>query len=121
MPRRGEVYLVAFPFTDLSATKVRPALVVSAAPYHRATSDVLLAAISSVPSKGRPPPSDVVLLSTDPEFGACGLKRSSVILCGKLFTMEQRLVLRTLGSLGRHTMGRVDAALAASLGLGPWK
>ncbi len=33
--RRGDVVLVPFPFSDLSAAKVRPAVVVSGALYHR--------------------------------------------------------------------------------------
>jgi len=32
--RRGDVVLVPFPFSDLSTTKVRPAVVVSGALYH---------------------------------------------------------------------------------------
>ncbi len=119
-PRRGDVVLVAFPFTDLTATKVRPALVVSPAPYHRATPDVLLAAISSV-LPTRPLASDVVVRRSDPEFAATGLKCASVILCGKLFTMERRLLLRSLGRLGGSLLCRIDPALAAALGMGPWR
>ena len=45
--QRGDVVLVPFPFSDLSTTKVRPAIVVSSALYHATEPDLLLAAITS--------------------------------------------------------------------------
>jgi len=45
--QRGDVLLVPFPFSDLSATKVRPAVVVSSLTYHAAEPDLILAAITS--------------------------------------------------------------------------
>jgi mRNA interferase MazF len=44
---RGDVVLVAFAFSDESATKLRPALVISTALYHRAREEVIVAAITS--------------------------------------------------------------------------
>src|SRR3954452_5488921 len=45
--QRGDVLLVPFPFSDLSATKVRPAIVVSSHLYHNTEPDLLLAGITS--------------------------------------------------------------------------
>ncbi len=45
--QRGDVVLVPFPFTDLSTTKVRPAVVVSGALYQASEPDVILAALTS--------------------------------------------------------------------------
>ncbi|MGH7968337.1 MAG: type II toxin-antitoxin system PemK/MazF family toxin, partial [Limisphaerales bacterium] len=45
--KRGEVVLVPFPFTNLSSTKQRPALVVSADAFNAVRDDVLVAAITS--------------------------------------------------------------------------
>ena len=45
--KRGDVVLVPFPFSDLSTTKVRPAVVVSSALYHSTEPDLLLAALTS--------------------------------------------------------------------------
>ena len=64
-----------FPFTDLTATKIRPAVVVSANPQGQ---DVTLAFISSV-VPASPGPFDVVVPTTDPSFGATGLKRASAV------------------------------------------
>jgi mRNA interferase MazF len=118
--RRGDVVLVAFPFTDLTATKVRPAVVVSPDSSHRATPDALLAAVSSVVPSRRLLPSELLLSDRDRGFAVSGLKRSSLVLCGKLFTMEQRLLLRWLGRLDQGSLARLDKALAAAVGLGRW-
>ena len=45
--QRGDVVLVPFPFSDLSTTKVRPAVVVSGSLYHTTEPDLILAAITS--------------------------------------------------------------------------
>jgi mRNA interferase MazF len=43
----GTVVLVPFPFTDQSATKQRPAVIVSSSAYHRARRDLILMPITS--------------------------------------------------------------------------
>lgn len=45
--QRGDVLLVPFPFSDLSTTKVRPALVISSRLYHTIEPDLILAALTS--------------------------------------------------------------------------
>lgn len=49
----GDVVLVPFPFSDQSATKQRPAVVISSDAYHREHADVLLIAITSQPGRRR--------------------------------------------------------------------
>jgi mRNA interferase MazF len=43
----GDIVLVPFPFTDQTAAKRRPAIVVSSAAYHRDRRDVILMAVTS--------------------------------------------------------------------------
>jgi mRNA interferase MazF len=43
----GDVVLVPFPFTDQSASKKRPAVIVSSDSYNKARPDVILMAITS--------------------------------------------------------------------------
>ena len=44
---QGEIILVPFPYTDFSATKKHPAVVMSSAPYNATHPDVILAPITS--------------------------------------------------------------------------
>jgi mRNA interferase MazF len=43
----GDVVLVPFPFTDQTASKKRPAVVVSADAYHQRRQDVIVMAVTS--------------------------------------------------------------------------
>lgn len=52
--RRGDVVLIPFPYTDLSAAKTRPAVVVSSEAYHAARPELLLAYVSSQLSQADP-------------------------------------------------------------------
>lgn len=93
-PKRGTVVLTPFPFTDLSGSKVRPAIVVS-----RSTlpgSDVILAFITGQPSS-RALPTDLVLEVTHPNFGLTGLKRRSIVKLDKLVTVQASLLLGEIG------------------------
>lgn len=100
--RRGDVVLVPFPFTDLSTTKQRPAVVLSSDRYHQVTGDCLVAAITSI----RPhtlSPGDVPLSPEDQAAG--GLLKPSIVKIGKLITLNRRLIRRTLGRLPDATVG----------------
>ena len=44
---RGDIVLVSFPFTDLSSSKRRPALVVSPNSHNEQLQDVVLVAVTS--------------------------------------------------------------------------
>ena len=113
---RGSIVLVAFPFTDLTATKVRPALVLSQRDFHRRHRDVILAAISSVP-RARPTPTAVVIGAGTPDFAATHLRTTSTVDCGKIVTVMGTLVLKHLGALSSALMARVDKALIRAVGL----
>ena len=45
--KKGDVVLVPFPFTDLSKTKVRPAVVVSTPGYEQATGSIIIAMLTA--------------------------------------------------------------------------
>lgn len=89
----GEVILVPFPFTDQSGVKKRPAVVVSSSAYQAARPDVLILAITG---QVRVPLGFGEALIQD--WKAAGLLKPS-ILKPVLTTLEQRLVLRVMGSL----------------------
>src|SRR6059036_4107242 len=96
---QGDVVLVPFPFTDLSATKQRPALVLSPERLNKTRPDLVVAAITSqVPAALD---EDEILLSAS-ELGAAGLPKPSIIKLGKIFTTHQGLIRKKLAILERQ-------------------
>lgn len=114
MFERGKIVLLPFPFTDLSSSKVRPALIVSDAKY--AEGDVSVVFISSKIPK-RVKATDFVLGPSARHFELTGLKVASVIKCNKLATLDRRIVLGELGFLSPADLKEVDEALRLALGL----
>ena len=111
---RGDVVLVPFPFTDLTAQKVRPAVIVSADPQ---VPDVIVAFISSVLTNRSPRSAEVELLRSDPEFASSGLKVDSLIRLDKLATLSRSIVSRRLGTAGTTTSSNIGTMLRRALDL----
>ena len=103
---------MSFPFTDLSGTKVRPALIVG----RPMGEDVILAFMTSR-SLVADPQAEIALLVGDPEFPGTGLKGPAVIRLGKLVTLHRDLVRRRLGQIGPQTELAVGRALRYVLDL----
>jgi len=109
--QRGDVILVPFPFTDLTAKKTRPAIIVSGANYHRSTRDLILLEITShFPS----PPLPTTYLLQD--WQQAGLKKRSVAKA-VLFTIEEAQVVHTVGHLTPDDIAGVDNLLRNTLEL----
>ncbi|MCC5833910.1 MAG: type II toxin-antitoxin system PemK/MazF family toxin [Opitutales bacterium] len=87
-----DVVVVPFPFTDRTSTKRRPALVLSVEDFHRKTGHLVLAMITSAAHSSWA--NDVVLQ----EWKRIGLPHASIVR-SKLFTLDERLVLRRVGAL----------------------
>lgn len=49
MFKKGDIVLIPFPFTDLTSTKTRPAVIVSTESYEKETGNFVVAMITSVP------------------------------------------------------------------------
>jgi mRNA interferase MazF len=88
----GDIVLVPFPFTDQSATKKRPAVVVSSATYHRSRRDLIIMAVTS---QVRPGTFGEVKLA---DWKAAGLIKPSVVK-PVITTIDAALVIRRLGRL----------------------
>ena len=80
---KGDVVVLRFPFSDLSASKKRPALVIAALDGD----DVILCQITS---ESRIDDYSVVLL--DDDFKKGGLKQTSMIRPNKLFTADASII-----------------------------
>lgn len=91
---KGKIILIPFPFTDLTTTKLRPALVL-----FEGQRDVVVAFISSrIPQ--RTEPTEITINETHPEFKLTGLKTSSVIRLDKVATISKDLILGEIGEIG---------------------
>ncbi|MCX7968085.1 MAG: type II toxin-antitoxin system PemK/MazF family toxin [Armatimonadetes bacterium] len=107
--QRGDVVLVPFPFTDLSAQRVRPEVIVSTSEYERQTGNIIVAQITSRPRN----------LATDytlQDWQAAGLLRPSTVRA-KLATISVSLVQFRTGRLTNRDMKEVDNRLRLALGL----
>jgi mRNA interferase MazF len=94
-----EFVLLPFPFDDLSANKVRPAICLTdeIPPYRH----VVVAFITSqVPSK--PSDTDLILDANSPDFSQTGLKVSSAIRFHRLLTISKSVIQRKLGKLPKN-------------------
>src|SRR5213595_99315 len=109
---QGDVVLVPFPFTDLSATKQRPALVLSPERLNKIRPDLVVAAITlQVPDALD---EDEILLSAS-ELGATGLPKPSIIKLGKIFTIHQGLIRKKLGRVSDSTLQNILQKLLRSM------
>lgn len=108
---RGEVLLVPFPFSDLSTTKVRPAVVISGDAYHQTEPDVVLAAITSS-LRGATGSFDYILK----DWEAAGLRYPSA-LKPVLFTLDPTRVLHRVGALTAGDLSEVSERLRRMLEL----
>jgi len=99
---RGEVVVLAFPFSDLSASKRRPALVIT--PLQG--DDIILCMITSKAIKD----SNAIRL-TNSDFVSGGLSRQSNVRPNRLFTADSRIILRSIGKLSDDKMKEVVKAI----------
>ncbi len=106
----GDVVLVPFPFTDQTATKRRPAAVISAQAYNERHPDIVLMPITSQ-LRADARPGDAVI----ERWQAAGLLKPSAIK-PVIATLEQALVIRRLGKLAEGDRESLDTALRAILG-----
>jgi mRNA interferase MazF len=109
-PERGDIVLVPFPFTDLTDTKRRPALVLSSVEYNEATGDVIIAQITSRVN-AKPRPGDHLVAG----WTEAGLLAPSLFRA-KLTTLHSDLVERRLGRMPHRDAAAIDRALAGVLG-----
>jgi mRNA interferase MazF len=98
--------LVPFPFSDLSQSKVRPAVCLADA----GRGDWVLCQITSSPYGD----SSAIALDT-PDFISGGLLVASFVRPGKLFTAHVGLMLRSVGVLNPTAFQKLLSAVVALL------
>jgi mRNA interferase MazF len=105
----GAVVLVPFPFSDLSRSKLRPAVVLADA----GRGDWILCQITSNPY------SDTRAIPlTDDDFHSGSLRVTSYARPGKLFTASHDLIVAQVGSLKDESFKRIVDAVVALFYIG---
>ncbi len=92
---KGDVVVLPFPFSDLSNSKRRPALVLA----RLKGDDIILAQITS---KFRLDEYSIPLNEED--FKKGGLNRSSLVRTNRIFTADQSIILYKVGSVKESLM-----------------
>ncbi|MCU0549092.1 MAG: type II toxin-antitoxin system PemK/MazF family toxin [Leptolyngbya sp. Prado105] len=104
---KGDIILVNFPFTDLSQTKLRPALVLWISPNGE---DLVVCAITSQ-NLSTLQPEDFLIEPSDAEFAQTGLRVASKIRLTRIATLQKSFSVRRLGNLGAEQRKNLNARL----------
>jgi mRNA interferase MazF len=103
---KGAVVLVPFPYTDLSSTKMRPAVILL-----ENENDIVVAFVSSkLPATQNP--AAVILMQSDPGFVMTGLKTDSAIKLDKIATIIRTMVAGVIGELPDTARQEVNRKMA---------
>ena len=112
---KWDVVVLSYPFTDLSATKVRPALIISPDSYNRTSQDAVFVLITT--NTSRRGPFDFILQTSHPEFVSTGLRFDSAVRIDKIFTLSNKLAIRTIGRFGPQLTKEIEKQLRLFLEL----
>ena len=104
--RKGDVVLIPFPFTDLTGSKLRPAIVLVATGL-----DVTVCFVTTQLKWQED--TDVVLAVS----AAAGIKQPSLIRTSKIATLDTSLVVGRLGRLAATELAELDSQLKVVLQL----
>ncbi|HEY7331134.1 MAG TPA: type II toxin-antitoxin system PemK/MazF family toxin [Gemmataceae bacterium] len=111
--KRGEVVEVDWPYSDMTGSKKRPAVVVQADLLNGLIDDTILVQITS--TRHGLPGTEVVL---DPAVEAgSGLRKICVASCTNILTMDQGLLMRTIGYISDIAMQPICDCLRTVLEL----
>jgi mRNA interferase MazF len=103
---KGDVVVTPFPFSDLSSTKKRPALVLATL----TGDDVILCQITS-----QAVADNYAVPLTDRDFTSGGLRQTSNVRPNRLFTAESSILLYRAGTVSAAKMQEVVAELVQIL------
>jgi len=98
----GKVILASFPFSDLTAKKLRPCFILGIAEFD----DIVLCQITSNRYRSK---RAIALKPTD--FNQGSIIRNSFIRLDKIATLDKRMVRRVLGSVTESKLREVKLAL----------
>lgn len=112
MKAAGQIVLFRFPRSDLSAGKLRPALLLCEVPGPY--DDWLICMVSSqvrqhIEGLGE------IIAKDDADFAASGLKVTSVIRAGRLAVVESRVLQGAIGAISAERLRRIRSSASDAL------
>jgi mRNA interferase MazF len=107
MPERGDLLLIPFPFTDLSATKRRPVLALTAPDS--------FGDFVALPVTSRPQAEHAVAL-TAADLVSGSLPTASWIRTNRVVTLNSSLVVKGMGRVSERIVSAAIAQLFAYIG-----
>ena len=108
--KRSDIVLIPFPFSDLSHQKRRPVILLTSPDGF---GDFLAVAVTSQPGHA-----DAISLNDD-DLAAGKLPKTSWIRSTKLFSLNNQVVVLTLGNLKPAAFERIHENICAGLGCNP--
>lgn len=116
MIRRGDVVIVAIPFTGVAGFKKRPCVVVQADVYNQTIRKTVVA-ICTGNLRRMGDPSHLFVDPATPDGASSGLSGPSLVSCYNLFTVEQARIEQIIGHLSDVLKPRLNECLKAALEL----
>lgn len=95
---KGDVVVIPFPYSDLTASKKRPAFVVS-----QLTGDDVILCMITTPAKA----DNYSIPVTKTDFVLGGIDHDSNVRPNRLFTADSKLVSRSAGKLSKQKIEQV--------------
>lgn len=115
--RYGNIVLVEYPYTNLSAAKVRPALILTPDRYLEISEDALCLFISSSFRSEEIRDTDFVLTQSHTDFVRTGLTKSSLFRAHKLMLLHRSLFRKVLGDISPILESEIKRCLRLALNL----
>ncbi len=110
--KQRDIVLIPFPFSDLSTSKRRPAIIISNSSYNTHNDDVICCAITSNPKNYA---GCVVINNSDLDEGY--LNYESRIKPTKIFTLNRKLIIKYLAKLNIEKSKEVLRNLNSSINI----
>jgi mRNA interferase MazF len=117
--QRGDVVLLDFPFSDGTASKVRPALIVQGDRDNVRMTATIVVLITKNLTRVDVEPTQYRIDLNSAVGRDAGLQADSAVVCHHLFTVPQSRIRRLIGHLPLQAMRAIDQCLLAALDLTP--
>ena len=102
---KGKIILIPVPYTDLTAAKLRPALVIFEGRRDLIVAAITTSIINAIPEL------DVFIHNKYPEFYKTGLKAASILKLTKISTVRKDLAEGELGEIQGNLRNEVNEKL----------